>query len=164
MNEPEPWLRGTLTNVPPVQRAVLHALELAREDLRRWCATLNDEQLNARPLGLAPIAFHFRHIARSIDRLLTYAEGKPLSEAQLAALRTELDGGATREELFRELALALDQASKRLRAFPNAMLEGPRSVGQKQLPTTVAGLLVHVADHTSRHVGQAITTSKVVDC
>src|SRR5262249_8376339 len=107
MNEPEPWLRGTLTNVPPVQRAVLHALELAREDLRRWCATLNDEQLNARPLGLAPIAFHIRHIARSIDRLLTYAEGKPLSEAQLAALRTELDGGATREELFRELAARL---------------------------------------------------------
>jgi hypothetical protein len=47
-----------------------------------------------RPLGIAPIAFHIRHIARSIDRLLTYAEGKPLSEAQLAALRTELDGGA----------------------------------------------------------------------
>jgi len=30
---PEPWLRGTLTDVPALQRAVLHALELAREDL-----------------------------------------------------------------------------------------------------------------------------------
>jgi hypothetical protein len=27
---PEPWLRGTLTDLPPVQRAVLHALELAK--------------------------------------------------------------------------------------------------------------------------------------
>ena len=30
---PEPWLRGTLTDVPAVPRAVLHALELAREDI-----------------------------------------------------------------------------------------------------------------------------------
>ena len=30
---PEPWLRGTLAEVPAMQRAVLHALELAKEDL-----------------------------------------------------------------------------------------------------------------------------------
>jgi len=30
------------------------------------------------------------------------------------------------------------------------------------LPTTVGGLLVHVADHTQRHVGQAVTTAKIV--
>jgi uncharacterized damage-inducible protein DinB len=30
------------------------------------------------------------------------------------------------------------------------------------MPTTVAGLLVHVADHAQRHVGQAITTAKIV--
>jgi hypothetical protein len=30
------------------------------------------------------------------------------------------------------------------------------------LPTSVGGLLVHVADHTQRHVGQAITTAKIV--
>ena len=28
----EPWLRGTLTELPSVHRAVLHALELAGED------------------------------------------------------------------------------------------------------------------------------------
>jgi hypothetical protein len=26
----------------------------------------------------------------------------------------------------------------------------------------VAGLLVHIADHTQRHVGQAITTAKIL--
>ena len=30
---PEPWLRGTLADVAAVPRAVLHALELAKEDL-----------------------------------------------------------------------------------------------------------------------------------
>ncbi len=70
---PEPWLRGTLPDVPSVPRAVLHALELAGEDLERWCSPLNDEQLNQRPGGIAPVAFHLSHISRSLDRLLTYA-------------------------------------------------------------------------------------------
>src|ERR1700683_5731965 len=99
----EPWLRGTLADVPAVPRAVLHALELAQEDLERWCGPLSDAELNARPAGIAPVAFHLRHIARSIDRLLTYAEGNQLSEAQLAAMNSELDPGAKREELFAEL-------------------------------------------------------------
>jgi len=78
MNEPkraEPWLRGTRAEVPAVQRAVLHSLQLAEEDLTRWCADLTTEELNARPAGMASAAFHIRHIARSIDRLLTYSEG-----------------------------------------------------------------------------------------
>jgi uncharacterized damage-inducible protein DinB len=50
----------------------------------------------------------------------------------------------------------------RVRAFDVSVLEQIRAVGRKQLPTTVAGLLVHVADHTQRHVGQAVTTAKVV--
>jgi len=49
---PEPWLRGTLTGVPAVQRAVLHALELAREDLAKWCGNLSDAELNARALAV----------------------------------------------------------------------------------------------------------------
>jgi len=91
---PEPWLRGTLTDIRAVQRAVLHALDLATEDLAKWCGDLSDAELNARPGNLAPVAFHVRHIARSSDRLLTYAEGKELSEAQMEALRSELDPGA----------------------------------------------------------------------
>lgn len=146
----------------PVQRAVLHALELAKEDIERWCANLSDEQLNARPYGLAPVAFHLRHIARSLDRLLTYAEGRELSDEQLAALRTELDRGATRDELFREMSGGLENSARRVRAFDPAIFQEQRFVGKRKLPTTVAGLLVHVADHTQRHVGQAITTAKIV--
>ena len=159
---PEPWLRGTLTDVAAVPRAVLHALELAREDLVRWCGQLSDAELNARPEGIAPVAFHVRHIARSVDRLLSYAEGKRLDESQIAALRTELDAGATRAALFAEFESALARGAVRVRQFDANCLEEPRPVGVKLLRTTVGGLLVHVADHTQRHVGQAITTAKIV--
>jgi uncharacterized damage-inducible protein DinB len=159
---PEPWLRGTLAEVSAVPRAVLHALELAEEDLKRWCGTLSDAELNARPAGIAPVAFHLRHIARSIDRLLTYAEGDQLSDAQIAAMRSELDAGAKREELFAELDAALRKGEARIRAFDVTQLDEARVVGKKKLPTTLGGLLVHVADHTQRHVGQAVTTSKIV--
>ena len=155
-------MRGTLKDVPPVQRAVLHALELAQEDLQRWCGSLSDGQLNARPSGIAPVAFHLRHIARSLDRLLTYAEGRQLSSDQIALLKSELDPGGTRSGLFSELADALTASATRVTSFSPAQLEEARVVGKKQLPTTVGGLLVHVADHTQRHVGQAITTAKIV--
>jgi uncharacterized damage-inducible protein DinB len=162
VKRPEPWLRGTLTDVAAVPRAVLHALELAQEDLTRWCGDLSDVELNARPEGLAPVAFHVRHIARSVDRLLSYAEGKRLDDSQIAALKTEFDGDATHEALFAELDAALGRAALRVRQFDTNRLQEPRPVGTKLLPTTVGGLLVHVADHTQRHVGQAITTAKIL--
>jgi uncharacterized damage-inducible protein DinB len=159
---PEPWLRGTLSDVQATQRAVLHALEGAKEDLERWCAPLTDEQLNTRPTGIAAVAFHIRHIVRSCDRLLTYAEGRQLSEQQLTLLKTELDPGATSHALFAELNAGFVDATTRIRAFRPEQINEARGVGKKQLPTTVAGLLVHVADHTQRHTGQAITTAKIV--
>lgn len=160
--QPEPWLRATLTDVPAVQRGVLHALALAHEDLERWTEGLDDAEINARPGGIPSLAFHLRHIARSIDRLLTYAEGAQLSVEQAAALKTELEPGATKKEVWEELVARLDDGDKRIRAFSPRDLEQPRSVGRRNLPTTVGGLLVHVADHTQRHVGQAITTAKLV--
>jgi len=159
---PEPWLRGTLAEVPAVQRAVLHAIELAKEDLERWCGTLNDDELNARPAGLAPIAFHLRHIARSLDRLLSNAEGGQLNGEQVAALKTEMDPRANREELFAELHSTIEKSAARIRAVDAGGLEESRAVGKKKLPTTVGGLLVHVADHTQRHTGQVVTTSKIL--
>jgi uncharacterized damage-inducible protein DinB len=157
----EPWLRGTDTDVPAVGRAVLHALQLAEEDLRKWCGNLSDSEVNASPAGLPPVAFHLRHVARSLDRLLTYAEGQALTDEQLARLHTELDPGATNDELFAELTAALASAAARVRTLARTNLEEARTVGRNQLPTTVGGLLVHVADHTQRHVGQAITTAKM---
>jgi uncharacterized damage-inducible protein DinB len=161
-SSPEPWLRGTLNEVRAVPRAVLHALELAKEDLQRWCSGLSDSEINARPGSVAPVAFHLRHIARSIDRLLTYAEGSQLTGEQMAALRSEMDLGATSAKLFAEIEAELARGAARIRAIDPGRLDEPRKVGRRELPTTVGGLLIHVADHTQRHVGQAITTAKIV--
>lgn len=161
-SHPEPWLRGTLVDVPPVQRAVIHALQLAEEDLEKFCGELSGDQLNVRPMNLAPVAFHIRHIARSIDRLLTYAESNELSPEKLLALQAELEPGGTRDELFAELHAEFKRATARVRAIPVSALEEPRWVGKKRLPSTVGSLLVHIAEHTQRHVGQAITTAKVI--
>ena len=175
----EPWLRGTLTEVDTVRRGVLHALELAREDVARWCDELTDEQLEARPFGLPSVGFQMRHMVRSLDRLLTYAEGQQLSEEQLALLKSEMDGGGgptprfpsdsvlrgswgTREDLFAEFERGIESAMERVRTIGPAEYEEVRGVGRKMLPTSVCGLLVHCADHTQRHVGQAVTTAKVV--
>lgn len=160
--QPEPWLRDTYTTIPAVLRAVIHALELAREDIEKKCAPLSDEALNARPSDIAPIAFHLRHIVRSLDRLLTYAEGAQLGPEQMAMLKTELDPGATHAAVFSEFQKGIVDAIRRVTALAAADLDQPRSVGRKALPTSIGGLLVHCADHTQRHTGQAVTTAKIV--
>lgn len=161
-NQPEPWLRGTFKDIPSVPRAVLHALQLAEEDLERWCGPLSDNELCDRPHGLPCLAFQLRHIARSIDRLLTYADGQELRPEQVAALQSESTVPGKSHELFRELGAAFAQAREQVALSGAADLEASRAVGKKKLPTTLGGLLVHVADHTQRHVGQAVTTAKIL--
>src|ERR1700722_8962031 len=95
----EPWLSGTDADVPAAGRAVLHALDLSLDDLTKWTAGLTDAEVHAQPLGLTSIAFHLRHIARSVDRILTYAEGGQLSAEQMAALKSELGGEGKEESL-----------------------------------------------------------------
>src|SRR5579863_9204531 len=95
----EPWLRGTHTDVPAAARAVLHALELALDDLRKWTADITDAEIHSQPLGLPSIAFLLRHISGSVDRILTYAEGSQLTDAQMAALKSEKDREGNRERL-----------------------------------------------------------------
>jgi uncharacterized damage-inducible protein DinB len=158
----EPWLRGTLTEVDAVRRGVLHALELAREDTVRWCDGLTDEELEMRRLGLPSVGFQMRHIARSLDRLLTYAEGKQLSVEQLALLKSEMEGSGSRKDLFREFEEGIESAMRKVRAIGPDSYDETRGVGRKMLPTSVGGLLVHCADHTQRHVGQLVTTAKVI--
>ena len=159
----EPWLRGTHADVPAVGRAVLHALDLALDDLTKWTEGLTDNQIHAQPLGLTSVAFHLRHIAGSTDRLLTYAEGKQLTEEQLATLKAEKLGDETLAMLLAEVEVAFSKAAERVRVLATADFDTFRGVGRKQLPTSIGGALVHVADHTQRHVGQVVTTAKVIN-
>jgi uncharacterized damage-inducible protein DinB len=61
-----------------------------------------------------------------------------------------------------ETLATLDRALGQVRATPVDTLLEPRQVGRAGLPSTVIGLLVHVAEHTTRHVGQAITTAAIL--
>ena len=163
----EPWLRGTHSEVPAVARAVLHAFDLAMDDLTKWTEGLTDIEIHTLPLELPPIAFHLRHIARSVDRLLTYAEGGQLSAEQLGKLKAEEvgpqhDERETLPALLAEVNASFANASERVRALATAEPNTFRGVGRKQFPTSIGGALVHVADHTMRHVGQVVTTAKVL--
>jgi uncharacterized damage-inducible protein DinB len=158
----EPWLRGTYTEIPPAGRAVLHALDLAIEDIRKWTEDLTDAEIHSEPLGLTSIAFHLRHIAGSTDRILTYAEGDQLSAEQLTALKAEATGNEPLSALLITLEAAFASADTRIRALASQDLTTPRAVGRKQFPTTLGGAMIHVADHTQRHTGQIVTTAKLL--
>lgn len=157
----EPWLRETLAEYEPLRRAVLHALQLTAEDAERWAAPLTEGELLALPAGLPSVAFQLRHIARSLDRLLTYAEGRPLNERQLAALQTEMEPD-TLAAIWSEFHAGMRAAMERVQHFSPENFAQVRSVGRRMIPTTVGGLLVHCAEHTQRHTGQMVTTAKLV--
>ncbi|HTS31513.1 MAG TPA: DinB family protein [Bryobacteraceae bacterium] len=159
---PEPWLRGPICGLSPLVAPILYAFEQAREDLARYTEGLTTGQIWAVLYGLGSVGFHIRHIAGSTERLMTYLAGHPLSESQLAALRAEEEpSGPGREELLAELDRAFREAEEVVRSLDLSTLTGVRAVGRKRLPTTVIGLLTHIAEHTQRHVGQAICAAKV---
>jgi uncharacterized damage-inducible protein DinB len=104
-------------------------------------------------------------VAGSLDRLFTYARGEALSEAQRAALKAEAEPGAPPADAASLLAAAdaqIDLAMSQLRGTPAEALLERRGVGRLQLPSTVLGLLFHAAEHAQRHVGQVVTTARVV--
>jgi len=158
----EPWLRGPIAGVSPLVAPALYGFAQAREDLEQHTAGLTTEQIWARPFGLAPVGFQLRHIAGSVDRLMTYLSGQALDESQMAALRKEMEPGESREELLAGVNRAFAIAEERIRSIDPGSLEEPRVVGGMRLSTTVVGLLVHIAEHTQRHVGQAISAAKLV--
>ena len=155
-------MRGPLADVNPYVAPLPYSFQQVREDLERHTAGLGDEQVWARPHGMTPLGFHLRHIAGSVERLMTYLEGKSLSEEQLAALNREQEPEGTLAELLDGVDRAFRNAEAVARAIHPATLPEPRYIGRKRLPTTVIGLLTHIAEHTQRHLGEAISAATLV--
>jgi len=162
--ESEAWLGGKLEDYAPILMPAAHAMAQSITDLQKFAPGLSDEELTARPNGAPSAAFHLRHIAGSIDRLLTYSRGEQLNDAQFAALKAETadDFDLNAAELTRRASGEINNA---LEVLKNVDLNGlfeERFVGRRKLPTNVFGLLFHIAEHTARHVGQIVTMVKIV--
>jgi uncharacterized damage-inducible protein DinB len=162
---PEVWLRGPVPGVPLQLMPVAHSLLQVLEEIETVIRPLSFDELWTRPGGAASIGFHVRHLAGSVDRLLTYARGETLSEAQRSALEGEERAALPADQpalLLRAASEALERALLQVRTTPVATLDEPRSVGRAALPSTVRGLLFHAAEHAQRHAGQIVTTAKIV--
>jgi DinB superfamily len=160
----EAWQRGPVPGFEPLLMPVVHALIQAREDLERLITTVPPDHVWRRPGGAASIGFHVRHAGGALDRLLTYARGDALSEAQRAVVKAEGEPGdppAPLAAVVADVGRIIEAAMDQLRATPREALLDERKVGRAGLPATVLGLLFHAAEHTTRHVGQAITTALI---
>jgi hypothetical protein len=165
VRQTEVWLRGAVPGIEPMLMPVVHALLQAKEDIEHLAATVPADDVWAKPGGAASIGFHVRHIGGSIDRLFTYARGESLDAAQKAALRDE--GSPTEpppafDEIVADTRARIERALEQVRQTSRESLLDSRRVGRAGLPSTVLGLLMHGAEHATRHVGQAITTARIL--
>lgn len=163
---PEVWLRNAPEpGVPALLQPVAHALRQVREELAALLPGFPAARLNARPAGLASVGFHLRHLAGVLDRLATYARAEPLTAAQLAYLQAETGPLPTTTAALTALETAfaaqVEAFIAQLRATDPATLAHARGVGRAGVPSTVMGLLVHAAEHSTRHLGQLLVTVKV---
>jgi uncharacterized damage-inducible protein DinB len=164
-SRPEPWLRGPVPGILTLLQPAAHAFLLALEDTEAAVSEVAPNQLWLQPGGAASLGFHLFHLAGSTDRLLTYARGEALSASQRAAMGAEralAPPHPSLDELLAGWRTTVESALRQLAATPEATLNDTRLVGRSQLPSTVLGLLFHAAEHAQRHVGQLVTTSKIV--
>ena len=162
----EVWLRGQpVDDVPPLLQPVAHGLLQCGEEIAAIVPRLAADLLWATPSGAASIGFHVRHAAGALDRLFTYARDEALSPAQFALLKGEGEpdwGADVGARLAAGFDAAVSRAIDQLRRTDPATLLDPRVVGRARMPSTVIGLLFHAAEHTQRHVGQIVTTARIV--
>jgi DinB family protein len=138
---------------------------MALEDVNAAVTGATVQQLWQRPGGAASLGFHLVHLAGSTDRLLTYARGESLSPAQVSALGAErelMEPYPALNVLLARWGEVVQNALRQIAATPVASLLEHRAVGRAALPSTVLGLIFHAAEHAQRHVGQIVTTAKII--
>ncbi|MBC8086115.1 MAG: DinB family protein [Phycisphaerae bacterium] len=159
------WQRGPTPGYVPEMQPAVHALLDVIEEVALEATHLTHAQLWARPSGVASVGFHLVHLAGSTDRLFTYALGHALSDTQREFLRNEpnvLDESITAATLVARTAASIRESLAQLVLITPASYQEVRYVGRARLESTVWGLLFHAAEHASRHAGQLVTTSRIV--
>ena len=157
----EPWLRGPIPGVHPLVMPIFISYAQVREDLRQHTVGISDEQVWQAVAGQS-LGFQLKHMAGSVDRLTTYLLGRQLEAAQLSFLKLESHPPGRLAELLQLVDQGLKKSEDELHHIDAASLYAARVVGRRALPTTVIGLIVHLAEHTQRHLGQAIAIAKLL--
>jgi hypothetical protein len=161
----EVWQRGPVENIPALLQPVAHALLQAREELADMFSTFSESLLWERPAGVASPAFHLQHLTGVLDRLFTYARKESLNSAQLYALSIEGNQHETPSSMMELIELfdkQVDLSINELSGVNTDTLTEARTIGRKQIPTTLIGLYVHAAEHTMRHIGQLLVTTRLL--
>lgn len=161
----EVWQRGPVEGIPSLLQPVAHALLQVVEEAERHTENFPADLLWERPADVASVGFHLLHIRGVVDRLFTYARGESLTAQQLAELSSEKQSPAEvvqPGDLVNDLRQRVEKAIVQLRNTPESTLSDARAIGRKQIPTTVAGLLFHAAEHSQRHIGQLLVTARIV--
>jgi uncharacterized damage-inducible protein DinB len=163
-NNLEVWLRGPLPEVPLLLQPIAHALLQAQEELHDYLSDFPENLLWQRPANVASVAFHLQHLTGVLDRIFTYAQGESLTEIQMQALKAEgiENSEITVQQLLEDFNKQVEKAISQLKNTDETTLTEVRNVGRAKIPSTVIGLLFHAAEHTTRHLGQLLVTSKVV--
>jgi uncharacterized damage-inducible protein DinB len=80
----------------------------------------------------------------------------------MSVLRDEGGTDMSREALLKLLDDEFERAGATIRNLALESLGEMREIGRKRIPVPLATLLVHIAEHTQRHVGEAIVTAKAL--
>ncbi len=161
----EVWLRGPIEGVPPTLQPVAHALLQALEELGELRNKVPNQILWERPHGIASIGFHMQHIKGILDRLFTYSMGGSLSEAQFQYLKEEgqeLYPDCNYNSLYKSVAEQIQISISHLKTVNTSNLTEVCYVGRSMVPSTQLGLLFHAAEHTQRHLGQLLVTTRIL--
>jgi len=166
-DKPEYWLRGPIGGLINTLQPVSHALMQARYEVFERMKSFESTLLFEKRFGLASPAFHLMHMRGVIDRLFTYARGEKLSDLQLSELEKEgvepRTGIINTSDLLWAYNERTSEALQELKLYKESDLAEIRRVGRKLIPSTVLGLLFHAAEHTMRHTGQLLVTSRLVE-
>ena len=157
---PEYWLKGPVDGISAELQPAAHALLQTRVEARTYTLGFGESLLWKMPNGRASVGFHLQHIAGVIDRMLTYADQKALSEEQFDYLDQEgnPNPGIQVDDLLLQLETKIDEALLYLRKTDSESVTSFRNVGRKELPSTLIGVLFHAAEHSQRHIGQLLVT------
>jgi uncharacterized damage-inducible protein DinB len=157
---PEFWLRGSVEGVPDLLQPAAHALLQSKLEAYKYTESFDETLLWKTLHSRASVGFHLQHITGVLDRMLSYAQEKGLSEIQFKKLENEGVPNAeiTIDTLCRNFDTKVEEAIDYFKKLHKTDLTTKRNVGRQKLPSTLIGVLFHAAEHSQRHIGQLLVT------